>query len=62
MAGTAWLWWLAAPLVVPILVALGMWWRGRPKRPATTPESVDGHRDYLQALGAAADQVHKTNR
>jgi hypothetical protein len=46
--------WLAAPLVVPIVVALLMWWRGRPRRPATTYESIAGHRAYLQALDAAA--------
>jgi hypothetical protein len=50
---TSWALWLVAPLVIPVLVALVMWWRGRPRRPATTRESIDGHHNYLQALGAA---------
>ncbi len=47
-----WALWLIAPLVVPLLAALIMWWRGRPRRPATTGESIASHRAYLDALGA----------
>ena len=47
-----WALWLIVPLVVPALVALIMWWRGRPRRPVTTTESIAGHRAYLQALEA----------
>jgi hypothetical protein len=56
-AWAPWALWLAAPLVVPILVALAMWWRGRPRRPATTRESIAGHRAYLRALDAATQPV-----
>jgi hypothetical protein len=52
--GASWALWLIAPLVLPVLVALVMWWRGRPRRPATTSESIDGHQNYLHALGQAA--------
>jgi hypothetical protein len=47
-----WALWLIAPLVVPVLAALVMWWRGRPRRPATDTETIAGHRAYLQALEA----------
>ncbi len=47
-----WALWLIVPLVVPVLAALIMWWRGRPRRPVTTTESIAGHRAYLQALEA----------
>jgi hypothetical protein len=49
----AWAWWLAAPFVVPVLAAIVMWWRGRPRQPVQTAESVVGHQKYLQALGSA---------
>lgn len=48
---TPWALWLLAPLVVPALAAIILWWRGRPPRPATDRESIDGHRQYLDALG-----------
>jgi hypothetical protein len=51
--GASWALWLLAPLVLPVSVGLAMWWHGRPRRPATLPESVAGHREYLEALGAA---------
>lgn len=51
--GPQWALWLLAPLVVPLLVAIGLWWRGRPRRPPTVPESIASHRAYLQALDAA---------
>jgi hypothetical protein len=51
--GPQWALWLIAPLVVPVLVAIGLWWRGRPRRPPTVPESIAGHQAYLQALDAA---------
>jgi hypothetical protein len=47
-----WALWLLVPLVIPLLVAVIMWWRGRPRRPVTTTESIAGHRAYLQALEA----------
>jgi hypothetical protein len=58
--GASWALWLLAPLVVPVLVALVMWWRGRPRRPATMPESIADHRQYLQHLGTAVG--HSDNR
>jgi hypothetical protein len=46
--------WLIAPLVLPVLVAVVLWGRGRPRRPATTTESIGGYQNYLQALGQAS--------
>jgi hypothetical protein len=59
VADMAWVWWLAAPLVLPVLVALVMWWRGRPRRLATMPETVEGHQRYLLALGEATRSVER---
>jgi hypothetical protein len=61
-ADNAWAWWLVAPLVVPILVALVMWWRGRPRRPARAAESIVDHRRYLQALGSALGPAPSADR
>jgi hypothetical protein len=54
MVGASWAVWLAVPLVVPVLVAVVMWWRGRPRRPDTMPQSIAGHRDFLHALDPGA--------
>jgi hypothetical protein len=53
MAGLSWAVWLAAPVVVTVLAALILWWRGRPARPLRTAETISGHQAYLDALAAA---------
>jgi hypothetical protein len=53
LAGAQWALWLVAPLIIPVVFAIALWWHGRPRRPATIPESIAGHRAYLRALDAA---------
>jgi hypothetical protein len=57
----AWAIWLAAPVVLTLLVACWVWVRSRPPRAPTTAEAMRAHRDYLDALtlparGASADR------
>jgi hypothetical protein len=58
MAGLSWAMWLAAPVVVTLLAALFLWWRGRPERPVRTAQTISGHRAYLEALAPAAPIAH----
>jgi hypothetical protein len=46
----AWALWLAIPVVVTVLAALGSWLRGRPARALKTDESMRAHGDFLDAL------------
>jgi hypothetical protein len=50
MAGLSWAIWLAAPVAATLLAALVLWWRGLPKRPLRTAQTISGHQAYLQAL------------
>lgn len=42
--------WLAAPLVLTLLVACWVWLRSRPARQPTTAEAMRAHQEYLDAL------------
>lgn len=57
----AWVLWLAGPLVATALVALFVWWRGRPARRPTTPESMQAHSEYLAALTHAPRGTHRVS-
>jgi hypothetical protein len=46
----AWALWLAIPVVVTVLAALGSWLRARPARALKTDESMRAHGDFLDAL------------
>jgi hypothetical protein len=49
----AWAIWLAVPVVITLLVAIVVWWRGRARRPPTVNQTLAEHARYLAALGAA---------
>ncbi|MEO9134529.1 MAG: hypothetical protein ABI301_05990 [Jatrophihabitantaceae bacterium] len=58
----AWAWWLSVPIVATALAALWVWWaerRARPPGPLDTPESMQAHRDYLDALTVPARGTHR---
>jgi hypothetical protein len=50
----AWVIWLLVPVIAPVLVALVIWVRGRPRRLPTTDEAMREHAAYLDALGQTA--------
>lgn len=53
----AWALWLAVPIVATALAALGGWWsarRARPARRADATDTMQAHRDYLDALTVPA--------
>ena len=50
----AWVWWLCAPAVLPVLVAIVLWIRSRPPKPLTTQASMQAHLDYLDARALTA--------
>jgi hypothetical protein len=45
--------WLAAPVVVTALAAVGSWLRGRPRREPGTDETMRDHSEFLAALSRA---------
>jgi hypothetical protein len=46
----AWALWLAAPVAVTALVAVWVWWRGRPVRTPSVADGMRQHDEYLAAL------------
>jgi hypothetical protein len=61
----AWAVWLSIPVVATALAALWAWWRGwraRPARPLDTPDAVQAHRDYLEALTVPARGTQRVGR
>jgi hypothetical protein len=57
----AWVLWLAVPVAATVLVALWSWWRGRPERRPTTPESMLAHAEYLNALTHSPRGTHRVS-
>lgn len=49
-AFVAWVIWLLVPVIAPVIVAVVIWIRGRPKRLPTTGEAMREHAAYLDAL------------
>lgn len=49
----AWLWWLAAPVLVTTATALALWWTGRPRRRLTVRGSIRAYRGFRTALDDA---------
>jgi hypothetical protein len=56
LANFSWAIWLAVPVMITLLAALFLWWRGRPARPLRTAQTISGHRAYLDALTPGADR------
>ncbi|MEO9139467.1 MAG: hypothetical protein ABI345_10420 [Jatrophihabitans sp.] len=50
----SWVLWLAPPVVATVLAACWSWLRSRPKPIPSTPQSVQAHSDYLDALAQTA--------
>jgi hypothetical protein len=50
----AWMLWLAVPVALTLLAALGSWLRARPRRLPDTAEAMRRHADYLDALAQTA--------
>ncbi|MGI8761223.1 MAG: hypothetical protein ACR2LF_08010 [Jatrophihabitantaceae bacterium] len=46
----AWALWLSAPILATAISAMWAWWRARPRRRLDTPDAMQAHRDYLDAL------------
>ncbi|MGH8961496.1 MAG: hypothetical protein ACRDWT_09850 [Jatrophihabitantaceae bacterium] len=57
----AWALWLSVPVVATVLAAVWAWLRGRPARRLDTPESMQAHRDYLDALTVPARGAHRVS-
>lgn len=59
----AWAFWLAGPVVAPLLVALGTWLRAvrsaRAARRMTTAQAMQAHREFLDALTVPARSAHR---
>jgi hypothetical protein len=55
----AWAVWLSVPVVTTALAALWAWWHARPARRPDTPEAMQAHRDYLDALTVPARGTHR---
>jgi hypothetical protein len=55
LSSVSWAIWLAVPVVVTVLAALFLWWRGRPARPLRTAQTISGHQAYLDALAPPVD-------
>lgn len=45
-----WALWLSIPVALTLLAAIVTWLRSRPVRRPTTPEAMQAHADYLDAL------------
>jgi hypothetical protein len=58
----AWALWLLPTLAVPALAALWTWWRARPAKSLTSDNSMQAHRDYLDALVVPARGTHRVER
>lgn len=54
-----WVLWLSVPVGATAFAALWTWWRARPARRPNTPESMQAHRDYLDALTVPARGTHR---
>jgi hypothetical protein len=55
----AWALWLSVPVAATALTALWAWWRARPVRRLDTSDSMQAHRDYLDALTVPARGTHR---
>ncbi len=49
-----WALWLAIPVIVTVLAALVTWVGSRPARVLKTPEAMQAHSEYLDALAQTA--------
>jgi hypothetical protein len=58
----AWAVWLAVPVAATVLAALWVWWRGRPQPAPSVQQAMRAHRDYLDALAAAARGIEPATR
>jgi hypothetical protein len=57
-----WALWLSPPVAATVLAAVAGWWRGRPRRRPDTPEAMQAHRDYLDALVLPVRGTARTTR
>jgi hypothetical protein len=46
----AWAIWLLVPVLVTVVAALVVWWRGRPSPTPTPTQAIREHQRYLDAL------------